>query len=122
MSSIDYNQSQAGKRYLIPILMLIVPFLFKLPHSSVESIMLYSASATLILNGMITKCGTGFIRVMPLNVYLLLYVLTGLFLAVSPWILNFSHRIFMPHLILGTAAIIHGLKRRSEFEEHSYEE
>lgn len=122
MSYTIYHKSQALMGYLIALFMLGVPSLFRLSHLAIEGIVLYSAAGACLVNSFVTRNEAGFIKLLPIKLHQLLYVLIGLFLAISPWLLGFSHRIFIPHLVLGLGSIVHGLKGRFEFESKKVKE
>jgi hypothetical protein len=49
-----------------------------------------------------------------MKVHLFLDVLSGIFLAASPWLLGFSDRVCLPHLVLGILEISAGLLTTSK--------
>ena len=60
----------------------------------------------ILLYSFFTKYELGVLRVISMPVHLTLDLVTGALLAASPWLFGFSDRVFLPHLILGIAAIM----------------
>ena len=59
-----------------------------------------------------TNYECGVVRLIPFPVHLLLDVLSGAFLAVSPWLFGFSNKVYLPHLIFGLIEIAAGIMTR----------
>ena len=51
----------------------------------------------------------GVLKIIPMRVHLILEVVSGIFLAASPWLFGFSAQVFLPHFILGLVEILAGL-------------
>nr|WP_294796015.1 SPW repeat protein [uncultured Mucilaginibacter sp.] len=60
---------------------------------------------TLVMSAM-TDYEGGLAKVLSMDTHLTLDLITGIFLAVSPWLLSYSDRIFLPHLIVGVMEIV----------------
>ncbi|WP_373285447.1 SPW repeat domain-containing protein [Flavobacterium limi] len=100
--------------YIVGGLLVVCPLLFSINSNSAGGITLYAAGGTLLLHNIITKYEAGIFRILPLRIHLLLEVIIGIFLAASPWLLNFSGTVFLPHLLFGLLAIGNGVMRRAE--------
>jgi hypothetical protein len=55
----------------------------------------------------------------PMKVHLMLDIVSGIFLAASPWLFGFANTIYIPHLILGlieiSTALLTNSKSKSEY-------
>ena len=61
--------------------------------------------ATMLIYSLFTDYEYGPLKVFPMKGHLLLDLLSGAFLAASPWILGFADYVFLPHLVLGIADV-----------------
>ena len=55
-------------------------------------------------------------RLILFRVHLLLDVLAGAFLAISPWRFGFSNKVYLPHLIFGLIEMAAGMMTRDSSE------
>jgi hypothetical protein len=95
--------------YFMGLFLVVAPFIFHLNRQSPEGLLFYVLGATLLIYSMLTDYEFSLLKIIPMKVHLLLDVLSGIFLAASPWIFNFADRIYIPHLILGILEIGAGL-------------
>ncbi|CAG5067822.1 hypothetical protein DYBT9623_00549 [Dyadobacter sp. CECT 9623] len=70
---------------------------------------LVAVGSMVILMSMFTDYEGGMVRSIPMSVHLNMDIITGLFLAASPWILGFADQVYLPHLILGIIEVGAGL-------------
>ncbi|MEZ0130597.1 SPW repeat protein [Flavobacterium sp. LBUM151] len=100
--------------YIVGIFLMVAPLILHLGRKSPEALVFYILGVTLIIYSALTNYELGFFKLIPMKMHLFLDVLSGIFLAASPWLLGFSDRVCLPHLILGifeiTAGLIHNLK------------
>jgi membrane protein DedA with SNARE-associated domain len=54
-----------------------------------------------IIMSLFTKYEFSIFKLIGMNTHLVIDLLAGVFLAASPWILNFSDQVYLPHLIVG---------------------
>ena len=66
----------------------------------------------MIVMSFFTNYELGVIKVIPMGFHLGMDVLSGIFLAASPWIFGFSETVYLPHLILGIAEVGAGIMTR----------
>ena len=92
--------------YLMGVLLLSGPYLFGFDGSSIESTVLFISGGAVIFYSLLTNYELGLIKVLPMKVHLTLDILSGLFLAASAWVFEFSRQTFLPHLTLGLIEII----------------
>ncbi len=94
--------------YLIGILLLCSPWLFKFSNAGTAQYVAMIAGAILIVMSFLTNYEEGIFKKIPLNVHFAADILIGMFLVSSPWILGFASVVFLPHLIGGILEIITG--------------
>lgn len=95
--------------YIVGLFLVVAPFIFHLNRQNPEGLIFYVLGATLLIYSMLTDYDLSLLKIIPMKVHLFLDVLSGLFLAASPWIFGFADRIYIPHLILGLLEIGAGL-------------
>lgn len=87
--------------YIMGIFLIASPSLFSLDLNAVESTVFYVAGAAALLYSLATNYELGLIKIIPMKGHLMLDILSGIFLAASPWIFGFSDLVYGPHLVLG---------------------
>lgn len=92
--------------YLMGIFLIASPWL--LHFNGIQDAMLCPviAGSAMIMLALLTDYEPGLIRAIPMQAHLILDALMGLFLAASPWLLNFSEYVYIPHLVIGIAEIL----------------
>lgn len=63
-------------------------------------------------------------KVISMSTHLTMDVIAGIFLAASPWLLNFNEQVYLPHLIVGILEIGAGLFTETESQHaghHHYD-
>jgi hypothetical protein len=88
--------------YIISFTLIASPWLFDLIHVSSAAwlIPLFIGWIQFIMAVFVDN-ETGFVKKFPMQIHLVLDVVMGFLLMVSPWLYNFSDRVFIPQLILG---------------------
>ncbi|WP_207424419.1 SPW repeat protein [Desertivirga brevis] len=78
--------------------------------------------AVILLMSFLTDYEGGGKKVLSMSTHLTMDVLAGIFLAASPWLLNFDEQVYMPHLIMGILEIGAGLftERESQHSHHHH--
>jgi hypothetical protein len=88
--------------YLMAIALIISPFIFGFwLGGHIAGWIPILLGIALIIYSLMTDYEVAMNRSIPLKVHLMLDVVGGLFLALSPWIFGFASFVFLPHLILG---------------------
>ena len=103
------TKTHAFLDYIVGLFLVVAPFIFHLNRQNPEGLIFYVLGATLLIYSMLTDYDLSLLKIIPMKVHLFLDVLSGLFLAASPWIFGFADRIYIPHLILGLLEIGAGL-------------
>jgi hypothetical protein len=103
--------------YLMGLLLIAAPWLFNFNRGGAETWVPLVLGAGALVYSVFTNYELGAVRKIPMSVHLTLDLLSGIFLAASPWIFNFNDRVYLPHLILGIAEIGAALftKRQPKF-------
>ena len=91
--------------YGMGVTLLCMPLLLNLNLDTLQSNVFFSMGTTLLVYSFMTKYELGFLNVIPINIHLMLDVISGIFLAGSPWLLGFASEVFLPHLLLGLIEI-----------------
>lgn len=94
-----------------PLALLVVaaPWLFGFANGGAEQWSMVLVGLTAMVVTFFTAHETGVVKRIPMSGHNMLDLLSGAFLAASPWILGFADRIWQPHLWLGIAMAIAGL-------------
>ena len=91
--------------YLVAVLLIAAPWLFGFYRGGTESWVPIILGVTTIVYSLLTNYELGAFRVIPFNVHLGIDVLSGIFLAASPWLFNFADYVYVPHLVVGLLEI-----------------
>jgi len=91
--------------YIFGLTLIAIAYLLNFNSESTPDIALYIVGTSAIVYSFFTNYELGVIKLIPINIHLMLDSLSGIFLAVSPWLLGFSEKVFLPHLIFGLIEI-----------------
>jgi hypothetical protein len=89
--------------YLLGALLIASPWLLGFAAGGAETWAPVGAGAVVVLYSLFTDYERGAVRRIDVPVHLLLDFLVGVGLAVSPWLLGFDTRVWIPHVALGAA-------------------
>jgi hypothetical protein len=92
--------------YVVGIILILSPRLFGFNSGGAEQSVPVALGWTTLVYSLLTKYELGALRMIPFRAHLVLDFLSGLFLAVSPWLLGFANRVWVPHVILGLLEIV----------------
>lgn len=87
--------------YLVSALLIASPWLFGFWRGGAESYVPIVIGATSLLYSLFTNYELGVVKTLNMRTHLSLDVLSGICLAVSPWLLHFQDIVFWPHLLVG---------------------
>lgn len=87
--------------YTVGILFIALPVLSNFVTNISATIAFEAAGIFILLYSIITDYPLGVFRVMPINAHRFLDFTTGLFLCISPWLLNFAEKTWAIHVALG---------------------
>lgn len=86
------------------VILLLAPYIFMFTENSAATSVTMAVGVFIILSELITTSRFSPIKLIPMRVHLVLDYLTGIFLAVSPWLFGFASvgaNAWVPHLIVG---------------------
>jgi hypothetical protein len=92
--------------YAVGILLILAPYLLGFADGSAAQLVPMTLGAGAILYSLLTDYELAAARLIPMPAHLGLDVVSGLFLAFSPWLFGFSDLIWLPHLIVGVTEIV----------------
>jgi len=109
--------------YIVGALLIAAPWMFGFANDGPATLVPVVLGASALFYSLLTTYEWGVLRVIPFKVHLTLDVLSGAFLAASPWLFGFADRVYLPHLIVGLFEIGAGLMTRNTpaFVGHRHE-
>lgn len=103
--------------YLMGLILIISPWIFNFadggPAQWIPMILGFSA----FVYSIITDYELGLLKILSMKIHLSIDLMSGIFLAASPWIFSFADEVFLPHLILGLTEIAASLMTRETTSE-----
>lgn len=100
--------------YLIGLSLLFVPSLFGLEANTVQNLIFYISAIFTIFLSLHTDYEAGIYKLLPMETHIYIEILSGLFLALSPWILGFAANVFLPHLLFGGLILFLALATKAQ--------
>jgi hypothetical protein len=91
--------------YVVGIVLVLSPRLFRFHDGGIEQSVPVFLGWAAIIYSLLTNYELGVLKLIPFRVHLGLDLLSGIFLAASPWLLGFADRVWVPHVILGCVEI-----------------
>jgi hypothetical protein len=91
--------------YLVGLLLIASPWLFGFTVGGVETWLPVVLGVAALIYSLLTNYELGAVKLISMPAHLTIDLLSGILLAVSPWLFGFSDRIYLPHLILGILEI-----------------
>ena len=95
--------------YLTSILFIAMPWILGFNDVLPATWTLIAVGSMSIMMSLFTNYEGGMVRSIPMSIHLNVDIVTGLFLAASPWILGFADQVYLPHLLLGLFETAAGL-------------
>jgi hypothetical protein len=95
--------------YIMGALLIAAPWIFDFDRGGAETWVPVVLGAGAILYSLLTDYELGASRQISMKTHLTLDIISGAFLAASPWIFGFADYVWAPHLILGLIEIGAGL-------------
>ncbi|HST58634.1 MAG TPA: SPW repeat protein [Longimicrobium sp.] len=92
--------------YLLGALLIASPWLLGFADNEAARWVPVVLGAGVLLYSALTDYELGVVKKIQMPVHLMLDALGGVLLAVSPWMLGFDDRVWMPHVILGVVEIL----------------
>jgi hypothetical protein len=92
--------------YLVAVLLILSPTLFDFRLGGPAQWLPIGLGIAVIFYSLITDYELGAVRVLPFRTHLALDSISGVILALSPWVLGFADAVWAPHLLLGLLEIV----------------
>jgi drug/metabolite transporter (DMT)-like permease len=92
--------------YLLGALLISSPWLFGFADHEAARWVPVVLGAGVLLYSLFTDYEMGAVKKLQMPAHLLLDALGGVLLAVSPWMLGFDDRVWMPHVVLGLVEVV----------------
>lgn len=105
--------------YIVGVFMITAPWVLDFSDNDAATWTIVIAGVLVLLQTIMTDFEVGLIRRIPMKSHLTMDFILGLALAVSPWLLNFDERVYMPHLIIGVFSMLASLTTH-RVPSHSY--
>ncbi|RZJ85908.1 MAG: hypothetical protein EOO20_19385 [Chryseobacterium sp.] len=87
--------------YTLALLFLWIPTFFHLKADRTESILFYVLAMLILFFTLLSDSHFGLYKVLPVISHLVINMLLGVFLMLSPWLFGFWNSSFFPHLLFG---------------------
>ena len=91
--------------YIVGVLLIGSPWLFDFARGGAETWVPVVWGAGAILYSMLTDYELGLSKNISMSTHLTLDLLSGILLAVSPWLFGFADFVYLPHVLLGILEI-----------------
>jgi hypothetical protein len=91
--------------YFFSIVLICSPWLLGFYKDGAETWVPVTLGAMGIIYSLFTDYQYGAVRVLSMRKHLWIDILSGFFLAASPWVFNFSDHVYVPHVIFGLLEI-----------------
>lgn len=99
------SRSHGVLDYVVGVLLIVAPFLFGFADNEAARNAAWIVGAGTLLYSLVTAYELGLVKLIPYRVHLGIDLIAGIFLAASPWLLDFHERIVWPHLLVGILEI-----------------
>jgi hypothetical protein len=91
--------------YMTGVLLIVSPWLFGFADVNAAKLVAVVMGIVMLVMSFLTDYEGGGKKVLSMSTHLTMDLLSGIFLAVSPWLFNFSDLVYLPHLIIGILEI-----------------
>ena len=91
--------------YLMGILLIASPWILNFADGTAAQYVPIALGITMIIMSILTDYELGVVKTLSMKTHLTIDLISGIFLAASPWLFNFDERVYLPHLILGILEI-----------------
>jgi len=100
--------------YIVGVALIAAPWLFGFAQGGSETWIPVLIGALVIGQSLFTDYEYGLVRAIPMRVHLMVDIVAGLFLAISPWLFGYHVLVWAPHLIVGLLLIGAGLLTKKQ--------
>ena len=102
--------------YLLGVFLILLPWLGAYPANRMETVVPEVIGIIIIAYSLFTDYEWGLSRLMPMTSHLGTELVVGAVLMISPWLFDFSERIWLPHFLLGLLTMTMALTSQTETE------
>jgi hypothetical protein len=92
--------------YAVGLFLIAAPWLFRFAKGGAETYVMVTFGLAAIVYSLLTYYEYGIAKIITMRVHLGLDIISGLFLAVSPWLFGFSDYVYLPHVALGLLEVV----------------
>ena len=92
--------------YIGGLVLIACPWLFDFADGGAAMWTPVVIGAGMIGAAMFTDYELGLVRAIPMRVHLAMDAAFGVLLAISPWLFQFDHLVWIPHVVFGVAEIL----------------
>ena len=102
------------------VLLIASPWIFNFAGDGAETWVPVILGIAALMYSLVTAYEFSMVRMISMRTHLTLDLVSGLFLASSPWIFNFDEYVYIPHLVLGVVEVVASLlTEKKSFDIHS---
>ncbi|HET6746912.1 MAG TPA: SPW repeat protein [Candidatus Saccharimonadales bacterium] len=97
---------------LVGVVLLLAPYIFGFSDNPAASAVPLYVGIFIILSELVTTSSASPLKLIPMRIHLVLDYLTGIFLALSPWLFGFASapaNAWVPHVIVGILVVGYAL-------------
>lgn len=91
--------------YVVGVLLILAPFIFGFATGGPAQMVPMILGAGIIVYSLLTRYEISIAKLIPYQVHLVIDILGGLLLLVSPWLFGFANEIWWPHVLVGIAEL-----------------
>ncbi|HYP17366.1 MAG TPA: SPW repeat protein [Opitutus sp.] len=91
--------------YALGLLLILSPRLFGFQTGGIEAKLPVILGVSALVYSLLTRYELGLVKVLPFRVHMTLDFLSGLLLAISPWVFGFADTVWVPHVLFGLLEI-----------------
>jgi hypothetical protein len=110
------RKTHAVMDYIMGIVLIASPWILGFADHGSARLSAMAVGILMLIMSLCTNYEGGIIRIIPMGTHLMMDVLAGIFLVLSPWLLDFRDQVYIPHLILGLLEIGAALCTRKDPE------
>ena len=107
---------------VVGLVLLVAPNLFGFNDNEVAALIPRIVGIFIILNELITTSPVSPLKLVPMKVHIVLDCVTGVFLALSPWLFGFADEpanVWVPHVLVGLLVVGYALVTNTADESRS---
>jgi len=97
---------------IVGVVLFFAPMLLNFDENQTASLVAQLIGVFIVISELVTTSRMSLVKLVPMRVHLVLDYLTGLLLALSPWLFGFSSaaaHVWVPHVIVGVLVIGYAL-------------